>query len=300
MDINIFIQLILGIIITAAFGILFVKRSKKEAYNTNRIVLNLIALSGIVIGASIFLNAMSVLILKSGFITVDALFNNENAYPILLTVASLAIMLNIAYFQYLLQQQESKQNAKDIFAQSMLDISQFECSGELLNYNIENCRAIFVDKIIEPPCPFLMIKFGDAFLKNYIEISNLSAKLTYNNQSAYLKRDDIISYDNYIKLLLREENGSFSNADFLNDILLAPYSVPYAKRSEFMLTLIFSFIDHRYPGEHKNNPTLELALTFSFEPYKEYGTSQMEIITKRMKAIEKKTIEDHFLNLKNH
>jgi len=288
MDINPIFQLIFGIATAFIFGILFSKWPKKETHNVKKTFCKLTALSGIVIGFAIFLNALCVMVLSSGIITVDALFNNDNAYPVLLTVASLAIMLCIAYFQYLLQKQESDQRAKDLFAQSMLDISQFECSGELLNYNIENCRSIFFDSFNEQPCPLLLIRFGDTCLKNYIKIFNINANLSSKDNPEDSKSKANISSeisDNCIKLLLREQDDSDIEADLISNMLLAPYSGPYVKRPEFTLTLTFSFIDQRYPDEQKVNHELKLTLIFSFEPYQEYGTSQVEITSKKIKAV---------------
>ena len=287
MDINIIVQLTAGILIIAIFVIIFAKRSKKEGNYEKRLFRKLLALSGIVVGASILLNALCVIILGSGALTVDALFDNESAYSNLLMIASLAIMLCIAYFQYLLQQQDKEQNAKDLFAQSMIDISQFECFGELLNYNIENCKSVYFDGFDSKSCPLLIIRFGDACLKNYIEITDVKAKLSSKDKPDDSESEENVSSelsDNCIKLLLIEKPDIGIENELINNILLAPYSVPFVKLPEFKVTLILSFVDHRYLDEQTDIHKLKLTLTFTFEPYEEYGTSKMKIIAKQIKA----------------
>ena len=81
-----------------------------------------------------------------------------------------------------------------------------------------------------------------------------------------------------------QNRGIKNSEELINNILLAPYSVPFVKLPEFKVTLILSFVDHRYLDEQTDIHKLKLTLTFTFEPYEEYGTSKMKIIAKQIKA----------------
>lgn len=234
---------------------------------------------------ALFFNGLYYLVVSYDLFQIESLYGNDQAFQVSLTVASLAVMLCIAYFQYLIQKQTNEKNDSDVLAQSILDISKFDCSCALYNFNIDSCRFIYYNKFEGVQGALFELRFTDSCMKNYINILKVDAKIYNDKNELCWSKNNIQNTDFSINIFLRGTTDSPSSS-FVNSFLLAPYHTPFSKDDIYILDLFIKFRDQRYINKKNDEDhTFKLTIRFAFDKYNQYGLSKARIVSRKIKLL---------------